>query len=482
MATAPPGSPTPPPAPPPPFGTPHVRQLRRRPSEGHLGGVCAGLAEYFAIDPVIVRIAAVILAVSGPGIPAYVLAWIFVPEADDAAPSTLSDQGRADRGAQAFGIVLLAVAVSILLGGWWSPARRWLFPLGLIALGAWLVLRRTDRPGVAGPPTAAVQEPTAPSTATSHLTQGEGLDDVHPPDATEPPRPSEAPDVTEEADSRDDTGRAADPTASTSVAGASWSTSRSLTQAPPPHPGQLGGDPPPVPPVPPWAAGHGPGSQPPRPPLSAEELAARRRRKMVFPGVMGGLLIWAGVAFLTGVSVQTGLAVALCIVGLGFVLGAFVGGSKLLVVPAVLLTAALILSTVLDLPMSGPVGERTWVPETVDELQHYEMSIGEGTLDLTELEVPDGETVEVRASVGVGHLLVIVPDDVGLSVYGEASLGDVKIFGRSDSGWGPSTSRSFDLDRFDEVIGLELEVGVGQVEVVSARDDGDRSTTSTTLR
>src|SRR5690606_7415515 len=112
--------------------------------------------------------------------------------------------------------------------------------------------------------------------------------------------------------------------------------------------------------------------------------------------------------------------VALCIVGLGFVLGAFVGGSKALIVPAVLLTGALVVSTAFDLPMSGPVGERTWVPESIDRLQHYEVSVGEGTLDRTELEVPDGETVDIRASVGVGHLLVIVPDDVALEIYGEA--------------------------------------------------------------
>lgn len=511
MATSPPGSQTPPPPPPPPFGTPHARELRRRPSEGHLGGVCAGLAEYFAIDPAIVRIAAVILAFSGPGIPAYILAWIFVPEADDTAPPALTDQGRADRGAQAFGIVLLAVAVSILLGGWWSPARRWLFPLGLIALGAWLVLRRTDRSDAVGPPPGAPY-PAAPSTAApSSPLRPEGAADAPGPEATEAAHAegsggpgarvedgehvSGEPTAAARAGASDSTtvaeeqaGTASDTTTSMPLAGSSSRTTWALGVGPPAHPGHSGPGIPPTPPAPPWGAGHGPGPQPPRPPLTEEELAARRRRKMVFPGVVGGLLVWTGIAFLTGTTVQTGLAVALCIVGVGFVLGAFVGGSKVLVLPAILLTAALVMSSVLDLPMSGPVGARTWVPETVDQLQHYEVSIGEGTLDLTELEVPDGETVEIRASVGVGHLLVIVPDDVALSIYGEASLGDVTVFGRSDSGWGPSTSRSFDFDRFDEALGLELEVGIGQVEVVSARGDGSSrtgsvgSTTSTTLR
>jgi len=477
METTPaPGHQTPPP--PPPFGTPHARQLRRRPSEGHLGGVCAGVAEYFAIDPVIVRIAAVILAFSGPGIPAYVLAWIFVPEAEDDAPrQTGPGEGRADRGAQAFGIVLLAVAVSILLGGWWSPARRWLFPLGLIALGTWLVLRRTDQPGPSGAPAPstsstppAVASPTVGSPADDEQATG----DTHRPDGT---------------GRRDDV--LPDATATTSMAVDHGSATQSLQSEPPPHPHDRASGIPPIPPgppVPPWAGGHGYGGPPPRRPVTDEELAARRRRKMVFPGVMGALLVWAGFAFLTAMTVQTALAVAVCIVGLGFVLGAFVGGSKALIVPAVLLTGALVLTAVLDLPMSGPVGERTWVPESVDDLQHYEMSIGEGTLDLTELSVPDGEEVEVRASLGVGHLLVIVPDDVALAVYAEASMGEVAVFGRSDSGWGPSTSRSFDRDRFDEVLALELEVGIGQVEVISARGDGgprngsvDPSTT-TTLR
>ncbi|MGQ0832286.1 MAG: PspC domain-containing protein, partial [Microthrixaceae bacterium] len=75
MDTAPPTTPPTPAAPPPPFGTRRPRELRRRPDEGHIAGVCAGVAEYFNIDPVIVRIATVVLAFSGTGLFAYLLAW-----------------------------------------------------------------------------------------------------------------------------------------------------------------------------------------------------------------------------------------------------------------------------------------------------------------------------------------------------------------------------------------------------------------------
>ena len=130
-----------------PHRGPGPRRLRRRPDEGHIAGVCAGVAEYFNVDPVIVRIAAVVLAFSGPGICAYMLAWIFVPEAHGPIPygAPQAPIDRKDRGTQIFGIVLLVLAVSVIWGDWWSPARRWLFPLGLMRLGGWLLLRRDRR-------------------------------------------------------------------------------------------------------------------------------------------------------------------------------------------------------------------------------------------------------------------------------------------------------------------------------------------------
>lgn len=48
-----------------------------------LGGVCAGIAEYFSIDPTWVRLGVVLLAVvstGGPVVIAYIICWIVLPE------------------------------------------------------------------------------------------------------------------------------------------------------------------------------------------------------------------------------------------------------------------------------------------------------------------------------------------------------------------------------------------------------------------
>ncbi len=57
------------------------RRLYRDPENSMLGGVCAGLAAYLNIDPVIMRIIFVILFFTGTGVPAYILFWIIVPSA-----------------------------------------------------------------------------------------------------------------------------------------------------------------------------------------------------------------------------------------------------------------------------------------------------------------------------------------------------------------------------------------------------------------
>ena len=56
-------------------------RLLRRPSGGRiLGGVAAGLASYFVIDVVYIRIVLVALSLlGGAGVPLYLAAWVLIP-------------------------------------------------------------------------------------------------------------------------------------------------------------------------------------------------------------------------------------------------------------------------------------------------------------------------------------------------------------------------------------------------------------------
>lgn len=55
-------------------------RLSRSSSERMIAGVCGGLAEYFTIDPVIVRLIFVLVTLtSGFGLPIYLLLWMIMP-------------------------------------------------------------------------------------------------------------------------------------------------------------------------------------------------------------------------------------------------------------------------------------------------------------------------------------------------------------------------------------------------------------------
>lgn len=58
-----------------------ARPTLRRGKDRILGGVCSGLAEYFDVDPIFVRIAFVILAVlpPAPGVLIYLVLWVIMP-------------------------------------------------------------------------------------------------------------------------------------------------------------------------------------------------------------------------------------------------------------------------------------------------------------------------------------------------------------------------------------------------------------------
>ena len=58
-----------------------TKRLYKTSDNKMLGGVCNGLAEYFDVDPTIIRLIWVIFAFcGGGGVLAYLIAWIILPD------------------------------------------------------------------------------------------------------------------------------------------------------------------------------------------------------------------------------------------------------------------------------------------------------------------------------------------------------------------------------------------------------------------
>jgi phage shock protein C len=66
-----------------------MKRLYRSYTDKKIAGICGGFGEYLGIDPTVVRLGAVFLCIATgfvPGIVAYVIAWIIVPEVPISAP------------------------------------------------------------------------------------------------------------------------------------------------------------------------------------------------------------------------------------------------------------------------------------------------------------------------------------------------------------------------------------------------------------
>lgn len=65
----------------------HTKNLSRSKREHMIGGVCGGIANYFNIDPTIIRIALILITLAwGAGLVVYLLLWAILPESDDVTP------------------------------------------------------------------------------------------------------------------------------------------------------------------------------------------------------------------------------------------------------------------------------------------------------------------------------------------------------------------------------------------------------------
>jgi phage shock protein C len=111
-----------------------------------IAGVCGGLGRYLGVDPVLLRIAFVILTIAGgSGILIYVVALIVIPEekpGDDIAP--VHPRGGAT-GRILVGTALIALGTILLIDRFVSWFDKVIGPLTLVGLGVAVLVWGTRR-------------------------------------------------------------------------------------------------------------------------------------------------------------------------------------------------------------------------------------------------------------------------------------------------------------------------------------------------
>jgi hypothetical protein len=186
--------------------------------------------------------------------------------------------------------------------------------------------------------------------------------------------------------------------------------------------------------------------------------------------VAGGLLILGGIAWLLDVTNATNvnwgvlLSVALMGAGGGLVLLGLRGGSNRgLVVLGVILAAILTAAATLRIDIAGGIGTQTVHPASAKALgKTYRLAIGQMTIDLRHVSFHKGSP-KVKATVGMGQLVVLVPDGANVRVHARAGAGMVSSFNHSESGL--DVDHTFNHGPGPPTVILDLSVGLGQVTV-----------------
>jgi len=146
-----------------------TKKLFRSKQDKVIGGVCGGIAEYFKIDPVWVRLIAVLLIFfDGIGILFYIIAWIIMPENPNQqetkktkaqevvnkAVTSIKSHKKVHKkpkkkkhsgGSSILGIIITIIGIGLLMRNlfdWFNIQYIW--PSLLIIIGLYYVFRRKN--------------------------------------------------------------------------------------------------------------------------------------------------------------------------------------------------------------------------------------------------------------------------------------------------------------------------------------------------
>ncbi|HLU75746.1 MAG TPA: LiaF domain-containing protein, partial [Nonomuraea sp.] len=214
---------------------------------------------------------------------------------------------------------------------------------------------------------------------------------------------------------------------------------------------------------------YAPPAPPPRPKPRTRPRSYIGAITMLLATIIGGFLVAVQAASPSGVQPTIVGGAVLVTIGAGLLIAAWWGKGAGLVAAGTMV-ALLIGVGLMFGGLPAKVGRSVWVPVAVEETrQVFDVGLGDGTLDLTELALKPGSTVEVETAISVGTLDVIVPPDARVEVHATNKVGDVQV--------DQSLRGGVDV-RFDKVLEPEVEPegepativltirgGVGDVEV-----------------
>lgn len=417
-------------------------QLQRSSRQKVVAGVCGGLGRYCDVDPVIFRIVLGVLSVTGGlGLIFYGFAWLLVPlegEEENEARRLLS--GRVE-GASLIAVLCALIGCGLflsMLGNGGTMAFAAMLSLAVIGFSVWTQHRRTADPQVPLHPAAAQAVSDAP------------------PEVKAPPTPG-SPSWWRDPIIKDGT------TGPVGL-GYLWGPTDTVLD------GKAAG--------PRKAPADNPFRAPGRSPENAEptSIAGAVFLLAVLAGVLGARVDWSSRPL--GTSLQIGLAAALAVFGAGMLVSAFVGRTGFGTVLLAVITAGLLASaSALPDNITAHWVRQEWRPASVAAVQpRYEVGSGVADLDLTRVAVPRGDTLRTRMEVGAGRVVVRVPQGVTVKLHARAGLGDIALPGdrrRGDVDIRPSQNENRTLPptaggKPAGTVELDLEVGIGQVEVTRA--------------
>jgi hypothetical protein len=177
---------------------------------------------------------------------------------------------------------------------------------------------------------------------------------------------------------------------------------------------------------------------------------------------LGGLLWMLTSSGSAHLSVAQVLSAPLAVLGVGLLVGAFVGRGRWTLLFGLPLIPAVLIASVITVPLTGRWGDRFITPQTAAAIAaSYEQSGGNLTFDFSKLK-PGEHPGPVAVRLGVGEIDVLIPRCTPVVINGSAGLGRVSLLDHMSAGVGPKDS--LQIPGADP-IRMTLTVDIGAVRV-----------------